>query len=153
MSCVGDQVHIGETLGLTIVERVDGLSVLTWEAPPEYGFPTASGQVIHGGMVTTLLDSAMGAACWSVLTAEEAFLTADLRVEFYRATRPGLLTAKGSVVKRTSRLAFCAAELFDTEGRLLASSRCTQTVLPRDGLAGRAPRTAPGPDDQWSGVR
>jgi uncharacterized protein (TIGR00369 family) len=143
MPCVTEQVHIGEKLGLKIVERVDGVSVLTWDAPPEYGFPTASGQVIHGGMVTTLLDSAMGAACWSVLTPDEAFLTADLRVEFYRATRPGLLTARGSVIKRTSRLAFCAAELFDVDDRLLAGSRCTQTILPATGLAGRAPRVAP----------
>lgn len=142
MPCVTEQVHIGEKLGLRIVERSDGRSVMTWDAPPEYGFPTASGQVIHGGMVTTLLDSAMGAACWSVLADDEAFLTADLRVEFYRATRPGPLTARGLVITRTRRLAFCSAELFDAEDRLLASSRCTQTVLPAAGLAGRAPRTA-----------
>jgi uncharacterized protein (TIGR00369 family) len=142
MPCVTEQMHIGETLGMQIVERSEGRSVLTWDAQPEYGFPTASGQVIHGGMVTTILDSAMGAACWSVLTADEAFLTADLRVEFYRATRPGPLTARGTVIKRTSRLAFCSAELFDTDDRLLASSRCTQTILPATGLAGRAPRTA-----------
>jgi uncharacterized protein (TIGR00369 family) len=142
MPCVTEQQHIGETLGLRIVERSEGRSVLTWDAPPEYGFPTASGQVIHGGMVTTLLDSAMGAACWSVLTEQEAFLTADLRVEFYRATRPGPLTAKGLVIKRTRQLAFCSAELFDADERLLASSRCTQTILPSTGLAGRAPRTA-----------
>jgi acyl-coenzyme A thioesterase PaaI-like protein len=60
-------------------------------------------------MVTTILDSAMGGACWSVLSEDEVFLTADLRVEFYRSARPGLLTARGSVIKRTSRLAFCAA--------------------------------------------
>lgn len=146
MPSVTEQVHIGEKLGLRIVERADGCSVLSWDAPPEYGFPTASGQVIHGGMVTTILDSAMGAACWSVLTDEEAFLTADLRVEFYRATRPGPLTARGSVIKRTSRLAFCAAELFDVDDRLLASSRCTQTILPATGIAGREPRLPSGFD-------
>lgn len=130
-------MHIGQTIGMRVQERADGRSVLTWDAQPEYGFPTASGQVIHGGMVTTILDSAMGAACWSVLTGEEVFLTADLRVEFYRATRPGPLTARGTVIRRTRRLAFCAAELFDADERLLAGSRCTQTILPADGLGGR----------------
>jgi hypothetical protein len=52
---------------MQVVERGGGRSVLTWDAQPEYGFPTASGQVIHGGMVTTILDSAMGQATWSVL--------------------------------------------------------------------------------------
>lgn len=141
-----DGVHIGATLGMEIVERGDGRSVLTCTATREYGFPTASGQVIHGGMVTTLLDSAMGAACWSTLQPGEVFLTADLRVEFYRATRPGPLTARGVVVKRTSRLAFCSAELFDAEERLLASSRCTQTILPADGQGGRADPTQGGYD-------
>jgi uncharacterized protein (TIGR00369 family) len=137
MPPVTEPTNIGQTIGMQVVGRADGRAVMTWDAQPEYGFPTSSGQVIHGGMVTTILDSAMGNATWSVLTDEEVFLTADLRVEFYRATRPGPLTAKGLVIKRTSRLVFCSAELFDGEDRLLASSRCTQTVLPAGGAAGR----------------
>lgn len=130
-------VHIGQTIGMHVIERGEASSVLQWEATEEYGFPTSTGPVIHGGMVTTILDSAMGAACWTVLTGDEVFLTADLRVEFYRSARPGLLTARGKVIKRTSRLAFCAAELFDADDRLLAGSRCTQTVLPSGGLGSR----------------
>ena len=144
MPGVTDDVHIGATLGIDIIERGDGRSVLHWVAQREYGFPTSSGQVIHGGMVTTLLDSAMGAACWTTLGADEVFLTADLRVEFYRSSRPGLLVAKGSVVKRTSRLAFCMAELFDGDDRLLASSRCTQTILPAQSHGGRPDPTVRG---------
>ena len=79
-------------------------------------------------MVTTLLDTAMGGACWSVLAPEESFLTADLRVEFVRATRPGVLRAEGIVVQRNRRVAFCAADLYDAAGELLASSRCTQII-------------------------
>jgi uncharacterized protein (TIGR00369 family) len=133
-------VHIRETLGMELVERGEGASVLRWDATEAYGFATANGPVIHGGMVTTILDSAMGAACWTVLTGDEVFLTADLRVEFYRSARPGPLTARGKVIKRTSRLAFCAAELFDAEDRLLAGSRCTQTILASGG-----PGTRPDP--------
>ena len=139
-------VHIGETIGMRVVERGDGRSVLEWDAHEAYGFPTSTGQVIHGGMVTTILDSAMGGACWSVLSEDEVFLTADLRVEFYRSARPGLLTARGSVIKRTSRLVFCAAELFDADDRLLASSRCTQAVLPAGGHGGRPDPTKRGFD-------
>lgn len=139
-------VHIGATIGMHVVERGGGRCVIRWDAQPEYGFPSASGQIIHGGMVATILDSAMGGAAWSVLTADEVFLTADLRVEFYRATRPGPLVAAGLVIKRTSRLVFCSAELFDAEGRLLAGSRCTQTVLPAESAAGRPDPTTRGFD-------
>ena len=110
---------------------------MEWDAPEEYCFPTGAGPVVQGGLVTALLDSAMGGACWSVLDGDETFLTADLRVEFLRPARPGRLAATGTVVRRTRRVVFCAAELLDAEGTLLAAARCTQVVLPVNGSAGR----------------
>lgn len=142
--------HLWNTLGYRRLSWGEGTTRIAWDATPEYGFPTASGQVIQGGLVTALLDAAMGGACWTVLDADQAFLTADLRVEFVRSTRPGTVTATGTVVRRTRRVVFCAAELHDADGRLLAASRCTQVVLPAEGPAGRydepAPDGAP-PDD------
>jgi uncharacterized protein (TIGR00369 family) len=78
--------------------------------------------------VATLLDTAMGGAAWTVLDDGESFLTADLRVEFFRSARPGTLRADGRVVHRTRRIVFCEAELRDPDGNVLASSRCTQIV-------------------------
>jgi uncharacterized protein (TIGR00369 family) len=72
----------------------------------------------------------MGGACWTVLNNDEVFLTADLRVEFLRPTRPGLLRAVGTVIRRSKRVVFCSAELFDVDGKTTAASRCTQVVLP-----------------------
>jgi uncharacterized protein (TIGR00369 family) len=86
--------------------------------------------VIQGGLVTAILDSAMGGACWTTLDNDEVFLTADLRVEFFRPTRPGTLRAVGRVERRTTRVVFCAAELVNAEGTTTAVSRCTQVVLP-----------------------
>jgi uncharacterized protein (TIGR00369 family) len=120
--------HIWRTLGYRGVEQREGRTVIEWEATPDFCFHAPSGPIVHGGMVTTLLDTAMGGACWSVLTDDESFLTADLRVEFVRAARPGMLRAEGVVVQRNRRVAFCAADLFDAVGELLASSRCTQII-------------------------
>jgi uncharacterized protein (TIGR00369 family) len=129
--------HLWTTLGYRRDAWTHGETTLSWEASPEYGFPTASGHVIQGGLVTALLDAAMGGACWSVLDEGEAFLTADLRVEFLRSTRPGTVSATGTVVRRTRRVVFCEATLVDAEGVALAASRCTQVVLPNEGRAGR----------------
>jgi uncharacterized protein (TIGR00369 family) len=79
-------------------------------------------------MVTTLLDTAMGGACWSLLEERESFLTADLHVDFLRSSRPGTLRAEGRVIRRNRRVAFCTADLYDADGTLLASSRCTQVI-------------------------
>ena len=141
--------HLWNTLGYRRDAWGEGATTISWEATPEYGFPTAAGQVIQGGLVTALLDAAMGGACWSVLADGEAFLTADLRVEFLRSTRPGLVSATGTVVRRTRRVVFCEAVLVDAEGQQLAASRCTQVVLPAEGRAGRyGPKPADGSPPQ-----
>jgi uncharacterized protein (TIGR00369 family) len=132
-----DGPHIWRTLGFERTLWEPGRTAIQWDVPPEYCFPANSGFILHGGMVTTILDSAMGGACWSVLDSHEAFLTADLRVEFLRSAAPGMVVSEGWVVRRTRRVVFCAAELYDAGGQLLATSRCTQVVLPAEGVAGR----------------
>jgi uncharacterized protein (TIGR00369 family) len=120
--------HIWRTLGYRGVEQRDGRSIIEWDASADYCFHSPSGPIVHGGMVATLLDTAMGGACWTLLEEDEDFLTADLRVEFLRAARPGTLRAEGTVIQRSRRVAFCSAELFDPEGTLLAAARCTQIL-------------------------
>jgi uncharacterized protein (TIGR00369 family) len=137
--------HVWRTLGYRRVDWGDGRAVVEWDAPVDYTFPTSGGRVVQGGLVTAQLDAAMGGACWTVLDPDQVFLTADLRVEFLRAARPGLLRATGTVVRRTRRVIFCAAELTDGSGALLAASRCTQVVLPAEGDSGR-PRP-----ERWTG--
>lgn len=132
-----DGEHLWATLGFRRTEWQPGSTTIEWDATPAYCIPASSGPIVHGGMVSTVLDSAMGGACWTVLDRDQVFLTADLRVEFHRSARPGLLRATGTVVRRTRRVVFCAAELFDTDGTILAASRCTQVLLPADGKAGR----------------
>ena len=75
--------------------RATAQPVIEWDATPDYCFHAPSGPIVHGGMVTTLLDTAMGGACWSMLDEDESFLTADLRVEFMRSSRPGHAARRG----------------------------------------------------------
>ena len=120
--------HVWVTLGYRGVEQVGGVAVIEWDATDDYCFPGSSGPIVHGGLVTTILDTSMGGACHSVLGEDETFLTADLHVEFFRPTRPGTLRAEGRVVQRTKRTVFCSADLRDAEGTHLASARCTQVL-------------------------
>jgi uncharacterized protein (TIGR00369 family) len=144
--------HLWLTLGYRRLSWEPGATAIAWDAGEDYCFPSAGGPIVQGGLVTALLDAAMGGSCWTVLDRDQAFLTADLRVEFLRSAQPGTLSAHGWVVRRTRRVVFCAAELHtgETLGELLAVSRCTQVVLPAAGRAGRYDTTgadgAP-PDD------
>ena len=121
-------VHIWKTLGYRFAEGADGKIAVAWDAAPDYAFPVDERTVVHGGMVATLLDTAMGHACLARLGPDESFLTADLHVDFYRAATPGRLRAEAEVKHQSRRAMFCEASLYDAEGVLLASARCTQIV-------------------------
>ena len=120
--------HVWRTLGYRRTATEPGRMEIEWDATEEYKFPDGDTSIVHGGLVATILDTSMGGACATVLEAGESFLTADLRVEFMRAGRPGLLRAEGRVVRRTKRVVFCAAELYDADGDHIASARCTQVI-------------------------
>lgn len=120
---------VWEFLGWRLADVAPGRATLEWDTTTDHAFPTADGWIVHGGMVTALLDTAMGQSTWTLLDHGEVFLTADLHTDFYRPARPGLLRAEGRVVHKTRRLAFATAELFDAKGKLLAAGRVTNMML------------------------
>jgi uncharacterized protein (TIGR00369 family) len=121
--------HVWRTLAYRRLERDGDAAAIEWDAGEEYSFPDGSGgSIVHGGLVATLLDTAMGHACWNGLDDGQSFLTADLHVDFFRSARPGTLRAEGRVVHPTRRAVFCAADLLDADGTLLAGARCTQIL-------------------------
>lgn len=121
-------------LGWRLAEVAPGRATLEWDTTTDHAFPTNDGEwIVHGGMVTALLDTAMGQSTWTLLDRGEVFLTANLHTEFYRATKPGLLRAQGRVVHKTRRLAFAVAELFDADDKLLAGGRVTNMMLAQKG--------------------
>ncbi|RDV02045.1 PaaI family thioesterase [Undibacter mobilis] len=77
----------------------------------------------QGGILSALIDFA---ACFSLMSkiGRPAF-TVDLRTDYHRASKNSDLVAKGSVIKFGKQVATCEAELFDLEGRLIASGRGT----------------------------
>lgn len=126
----GQSEGIWFALGWSRSEIEPGHSVMNWQATTDHAFPTIDGGwIVHGGMVTALLDTAMGQATWSLLNLHEVFLTADLRTEFYRPALPGYLRAQGWVVHKTRKVTFAAAELFDENDKMLASCRATNITL------------------------
>jgi uncharacterized protein (TIGR00369 family) len=63
--------------------------------------------VLHGGVVTTLLDSTAGAAVLSRIGAPMAIATLDLRIDYLRPSTPrATLRAKVECFKLTHHVAF-----------------------------------------------
>jgi len=83
---------------------------------------------LHGGVIGTLLDSAMGMALQSTLPAGTGFTTLEYKVNFVRPVLQGTgeVYAEGSVVHPGRSQAVVEARLVDAAGKLyaLASSTC-----------------------------
>jgi uncharacterized protein (TIGR00369 family) len=82
-------------------------------------------------MVAMLLETALAAAAATVVNLDEAFLTANLNVDYIRATRQGVVMAEARVLRRTRQVAFCAADLRDRDGTHLATASATQIIQRR----------------------
>lgn len=111
---------IAETIGMTAFEVIERGSVAVELVPePRHYNPIGS---VHGGVHSTLLDTACGCAVHSTLGAGEGYTSLDLSVKFLRPVTvdSGRLRAVGSVVQRGRRTALAEAKLYDAADRLVA---------------------------------
>jgi uncharacterized protein (TIGR00369 family) len=77
---------------------------------------------VHGGVISTLLDTAAGCSVHSTLPAGVGYTSIDLSVKFLRPVTlaSGRLTCTGAVLQRGRRTALAEARLTDAQGRLTA---------------------------------
>ncbi|MDX2140809.1 MAG: PaaI family thioesterase [Chloroflexota bacterium] len=87
--------------------------------------------VVHGGLAATLLDSAMGCAVHTTLSAGKIYTTAQLNIHMTRTITPqvGELIAEGRVIHRGSRMVTAEATLKDAQGKLYAHGTTTCFVI------------------------
>src|SRR3954467_9457287 len=122
--------HLWTTLGYRRISWEPGQSEVAWNATEDYCFPTAERPVVQGGLVTALLDAAMGGATWMVLDRDQAFLTADLRVEFLRSSHPGGVHGRWWGGGRSPWVFLRRTGVPDGDRGRPAADRFTQVVLP-----------------------
>ncbi|MFC0528494.1 PaaI family thioesterase [Phytohabitans kaempferiae] len=106
-------------IGVSGLEVDEGRVVVEMTAQEFHYNPLGS---VHGGVLSTLLDTAAGCAVHSTLPAGVGYTTLDLNVKFLRpvTTDSGLVRCEGTVLSRGRRTALAEARLTDGKGRLAA---------------------------------
>ena len=89
----------------------------TWR--PEW-IVNPEGQYIHGGILAALVDLGADMSLYSRIG--KGVPTIDLRVDYHAPAR-GNLRVVGKVVRFGKRVSSAQAEVFDRDGRLVASGR------------------------------
>jgi uncharacterized protein (TIGR00369 family) len=121
-------MHLIDALGM----RVEEGSVTLELDPQEFHYNPLG--TVHGGVLSTLLDTAAACSVHSTLPAGAGYTSMDLNVKFLRPATiaSGRLTCTGNVMQRGRRTALAEARITDAAGRLIAhaTSSCMIFEIP-----------------------
>ena len=86
--------------------------------------------VVHGGAIASLIDTAGMAACWADDAEPESLAgaTVTLNVNYTAAARGQDLTASAVVVRRGRSLVFSEVKVTEPDGRLVATGSVVQRL-------------------------
>jgi uncharacterized protein (TIGR00369 family) len=124
------QAPFHQWLGIKVLAlHADGIEVkATWR---EEWVVNQELRFTHGGILATLIDLA---ADWALVKhTGRGVPTIDMRVDYHAVAMPGDLFARGKVIKPGRQFSTAEAQVFNSEGKLLASGRGTYfTAPPKD---------------------
>lgn len=85
------------------------------------------GDLVHGGAISSLVDTAATAAAWSIADVPESprGSTVGMSVDFVAPARGETLTASARVLRRGRSLCFCDVDVADAAGALVARGLVT----------------------------
>ena len=112
-------------LGVVVEQADDGTARLAFEATDEHLNPAGT---VHGGVLATLVDTAMGTAVRSMTGDEDVPATSQLTVTYLRPGKPGRLAVTGRVRTRGEHLTVCEADV-EQDGRGLVHAVATFALL------------------------
>ena len=109
-------------LGLTVLAVGDDSIEIkaTWR---EEWVVSVERRYTDGGILAALIDLAADFAL--VKQTGRGVPTIDMRIDYHRAAMPGDLIARGKVIRAGSQFSTAEAQIFDLDGKLIASGRGT----------------------------
>ncbi|KJE20292.1 hypothetical protein FF36_05413 [Frankia torreyi] len=121
---LAEGVGVGHSLGVRVRTLEVGRTV--WTLQPS---PAAANAMftVHGGVIATLMDTAMGSAVYTSLPADLFYTTLELKVNFVRSVNldAAALECVGRTVHVGRRTATAEAQVTNSAGKLVAHGSCT----------------------------
>jgi len=117
-------------LGVKVDDAKSGWVRLRVEVRDE--LRNAAGAPVHGGVMSALVDMAVGGALATVHEASAGGVgqtTLDLNVSFLAAAVAGPIFAEGRILRRGRTIAFGEATITDAAGRVCAVGRATYMIV------------------------
>lgn len=115
-----------ELLGIEPLEVGEGCSKVVLKYRDELNNPY---EIVHGGVLASLIDVAIGIAVVTKLNIGENSVTADLRVNYLSPLQKQNGYAFGRLVRRGKNTAVGEAEVYDQVGKLVAKATSTYYIF------------------------
>ncbi len=120
-------------IGVEMEELREGYARISLVLEPHHTNPNC---VMHGGVITTMMDSAMGAALSSLrgpVAGRSPHATVEMNASFLAGARPGdKIVVEGRVLRLGKSIAFGEAEARRGD-ELIAKGRLTFAIQRRNG--------------------
>src|SRR3712207_1714668 len=116
-----------QRIGAQVEDADDGGARIAFEVREEHLNPAGT---LHGGVVATLVDTAMGQAIRTTTGAGEVPATSQLTVTYLRPGKPGALLVTARLRTRGEHLTVCEADVRQ-DGKDLAHAVATFALLER----------------------
>jgi acyl-CoA thioesterase len=122
-------IGVGHSLGVLASELTVGRTV--WTLTPSPAMANAM-YTVHGGVLATLMDTAMGSAVYTALPDGFLYTTLELKVNFVRAVKldDKPVTCVGRTVHVGRRIATAEGTISRADGALVAHGTCTCMLFP-----------------------
>ncbi len=105
-----DTAPFEDLIGIELVQVGGGKAILSCQARVKL---TQGGGVVHGGVLTTLADTAVAMAIKSLLPERTVFATTELQMQFLAPVRTGRIRATAEVCNSEERTYYGRATLYD----------------------------------------
>ena len=112
-----------ELLGVRVTNYERGRVRLDMDVKHEH---TNVHHIAHGGVAATMIDTAMGIACF---TCDKGVVTLEMNLSFISPVCEGRIYAEGEVIHNGKRTMVCEGRVFDEAGTLCLRASGTFFVV------------------------
>jgi uncharacterized protein (TIGR00369 family) len=113
-------------VGIRVVSRhPDGVTIA---CPMTHQLRNSAG-VMHGGIIATLADVAVGVALASHFGGRRPITTTEMKINFLRPVQEGKLVARSHLLRIGKRLCVARVDMFDAKRQQAAVALVTYILL------------------------